>query len=178
RGPIETGAVTFGTRHVKVGQEVHLDLAHALPLALFAAAALDVEAEPARLIAAQAGLARGGVDLADFVEQPGVGRRIAARSAADRRLVDLDELVDLAHAAQAGVRAGFRAGGAQPPGHRAGQRLLDQRTLARSADPRHADQCAQRKRNAQLLEIVGRGALDGDRLALARAAALGGRGDR
>src|SRR6185312_3813278 len=52
------------------------------------------------------------------------------------------------------------------------------RTLARSADPRHADQCAQWKRNAQLLEIVGRGALDGNRLALARAAALGGRGDR
>ena len=81
----------------------------ALALARFAAAAFDVEAEAAGPVAALLGIAGAGEDLADFVEHAGVGGRIAARRAADRRLVNLDHLVDLARAAQARVRA--RLGG-------------------------------------------------------------------
>ena len=68
---------------VDVGQEVHLDALGALALAGFAAAAFDVEAEAAGLVAADFRFAGLGEDLADLVEHAGVGRGIAARRSAD-----------------------------------------------------------------------------------------------
>ena len=81
--------------HVDVRQEVHLHLDHAVALAGLAAAALDVEAEAARLVAARARFLRAGEQLADRREQPGVGGRVGARRAADRALVDVDHLVEV-----------------------------------------------------------------------------------
>jgi hypothetical protein len=49
-------AVADVAGHVDVGQEVHLDLDHAVALAGLAAAALDVEAEAPRAVAALARL--------------------------------------------------------------------------------------------------------------------------
>ncbi len=80
--------------HVDVRQEVHLDLDHAVALAGLAAAALDVEAEAARLVAARARFLGAGEQLADRREQAGVGRRIRARRAADRTLADIDHAID------------------------------------------------------------------------------------
>ena len=48
--------------------------------------------------------------LADEREQPGVGRRVRSRRAADRRLIDLDHLVDQLDAFDAIVRARLVAG--------------------------------------------------------------------
>src|SRR5690606_2209000 len=61
---------------VNVGQEVHLDALDALALAGFAAAALDVEAEAPRLVAADLGFARLGEDPADLVEDTRIRRRV------------------------------------------------------------------------------------------------------
>ena len=133
-------------RHEQVGQKVHFDLPHALPLALFAAAAGDVEAEAADLVAALLRLARGGEDLANLVEQAGVGRRVAARRAADRRLIDLDQLVDAAAAPRSFVNGpGFGPRTEQLAAHGAGERFVDQRTLARAAHAGHAGEHAERK---------------------------------
>ncbi len=66
--------------HVDVRQEVHLDLDHAVALAGLAAAALDVEAEAPRLVAARARLGGAGEQFADRREQPGVGGRVGARA--------------------------------------------------------------------------------------------------
>jgi hypothetical protein len=74
---------------------VHLDLDLPVAAADLAAAALDVEREAARLVAARPRLLRLGEQVADLVEQPDVGRRVRARRAADRRLVDADDLVEL-----------------------------------------------------------------------------------
>ena len=79
---------------VDVGQEVHLDLDGAVAGARLAAAALDVEGEPARQVAADLGLGRLGEQPADVVEHAGVGRRVGPRRAPDRALVDVDDLVD------------------------------------------------------------------------------------
>jgi hypothetical protein len=79
---------------VDVGQEVHLDLDDAVALAGLAAAALDVEGEAARLVAARLGLRQAGEPVADRREGAGIGGRVGARRAADRRLVDVDDLVD------------------------------------------------------------------------------------
>ena len=45
-------AATDFAKHVDIGQEMHLNFGHAIALASFAAATLDVETETARGIAA------------------------------------------------------------------------------------------------------------------------------
>src|SRR5207302_10110858 len=89
---------------VDVGQEVHLDLDDAVALAGLAAAALDVEREAAGLVAARLRLRQAGEPFADRREGAGVGRGVRARRAADRRLVDVDHLVEVLQALDAIVR--------------------------------------------------------------------------
>ena len=97
-------AVALLARHVDVGQEVHLDLDLPVAAADLAAPALDVEREAAGLVAARPRLLRLGEQLADLVEQPDVGGRVGPRRAPDRRLLDLDDLVELVQAGDAPVR--------------------------------------------------------------------------
>ena len=82
-------AVADLARDVDVRQEVHLDLDRAVAGARLAAAALDVEREPALEVAAHLGLRGRGEELADVVEDAGVRRRVATagsgRSATGRR---------------------------------------------------------------------------------------------
>ena len=73
---------------------MHLDLDDAVALAGLAAAALDVERETARLVAARLGLGQAGKPVADRREGAGIGRRVGARRAPDRRLIDVDYLVE------------------------------------------------------------------------------------
>src|SRR4029450_8819696 len=96
--------------HVHARQEVHADGAHAVALAGLAAAALHVEGEPARLVAARTRLRHQAEQLAHEAERAGVAGRVAARRAADRALVDRDHLVDAVGAREAAV--------AGPLGHR------------------------------------------------------------
>ena len=88
-------------------EEVHFDLDEAVALAFLAAAALDVEAEAAGLVAANFGGGQSGEEVADLVEHAGVGGRVAARGAADGRLVNDDDLVQVLEAAN--ERGGGRA---------------------------------------------------------------------
>jgi hypothetical protein len=94
---------------VDVGQEVHLDLDDAVALAGLAAAALDVEGEAAGLVAARLRLGQPGEPVADRGEGAGVGGRVGARRAADRRLVDVDDLVEQLDPVDPVVRAGLLA---------------------------------------------------------------------
>ena len=72
--------------------------------------------------------------LADRVEQPGVGRRVAPPRAADRGLVDRDDAVALGH------------------------RAVDQRALARARHPGDDDQHAERDVDVDVLQVVRVGA--------------------
>ena len=73
---------------------MHLDLQDAVTLAGFAAAALDVEAEPPRAVAAHLGVLRLGEYGADIVEHAGVGGGVGPGCPADGALVDADDLVE------------------------------------------------------------------------------------
>ena len=73
---VVTAALALLARHIHVGQEVHLDGNHAITLAGFAAPALDVEREAARLEAARACFRHHCEQLANECEQAGVGRWI------------------------------------------------------------------------------------------------------
>src|ERR1700712_2225122 len=71
------------TRDVDVRQEVHLDLDRAVAAAGFTAPALDVEREPALLIAANLRLSCLGEELADVIEDAGVGGSVGPWRATD-----------------------------------------------------------------------------------------------
>ena len=95
------------------------------------AGALGVRAEQGRLDAV--GLRER---LADRVEQPGVRRRVAAPRAADRALVDRDHAVATGH------------------------RAVDERALARPGHAGHDDEHAERDVDVDVLQVVGAGAAD------------------
>ena len=105
---VVAAALALLARHVDVGQEVHLDRDDAVALARLAAAALDVEREASRLEAARLRVRHHREQIADEGEQAGVGRRIRSRRPADRRLIDLDHLVDELDAFDPVVRARHR----------------------------------------------------------------------
>ena len=141
---------------------MHLDLDHAVALAGLAAPALHIEAEPPGLVAARLGFRQAGEPVADRAEGAGIGRRVRARRAPDRALVDVDHLVEIFEALKAviGLR---RAGGAvQLAGQRLVQRLDDQGRLAAARHARDAGETAQRDRRGDILQVVAGRALQRD----------------
>ena len=154
------GPVAHLARHVHVGQELHLDLDGAVPGARLAPAALDVEREPARLVAAHLGLGGRREQLADVVEHPGVGGRVGPRGPADRPLVHVHHLVQLVHPGDPGVPARDDPRPVQFPGQRAVQDVVDQRGLAGPGHPGDRDHAAQRERHVHVLQVVLAGPLD------------------
>src|SRR5439155_3795960 len=132
-------------RDVDVGEELHLDLEDPLALAVLAAPAFHVEAEAARLVAAQARLGYPGEELADRPEEPRIGSRIGARGAADRALVDLDHLVDLGGALEGVVRAGIVPRPVQHPRQGAIQDVRHEGALPRARDAGDRDEPSERE---------------------------------
>ena len=155
RLPVVPPPLAFLARHVHVGQEVHLDADDAVALARFAAPALDVEREAARLEPSLPGLGQHRKQLADEREQARVGGRVAAWGAPDGRLVDLDHLVDQIDAVDAIVETRVARRLVERLGERLVQNLVDQRRLARAADAGDRREQAQRDGHVHVLHVVG-----------------------
>ena len=121
---VEARPVADIAGHVHIRQELHLDAQLSLTLAGFAAPAVDVEREAPRLVAADLALGQFGEQVADLVEQAGVGAGVGARRAPDGRLVDVDDLVEVLQPFDAVVlaRVGVRAVQARAPGPCRGSR--------------------------------------------------------
>ena len=152
---VVAGALAHLARHVHVGQEVHLDLDRAVAGAGLAAPALDVEREPPRQVAAHLGLVRRGEQLADRVEHAGVRRRVRPRRAPDRRLVHVDDLVEVLDAGDPTVLAGRRLRLVDPLHQDGQQDVADQRTTCPSPDtPGDGDEVAERDRHVDVGEVV------------------------
>ena len=81
-----------------VGEELHLNVDVAITRARLASAPLDIEGEPARFITSRASFGNSREQLTDGSERAGVGRRVRARGATDRRLVDIHHLVNVLNA--------------------------------------------------------------------------------
>ena len=101
-----------------------------------------------------------------MVEHPGVGRRVGSRRPPDRRLVDVDDLVDLVRPGDRAVPAGHVAGVVDPLGQRGVEDGVDQRRLARSGHPGHRDQLAERERHRDVAQVVLDRVVHGDHPAL------------
>ena len=149
-------------RHVHVRQEMHLDLDLAVALAGLAAAALDVEAEPAGLVAAHLRVGRERVELPDVGEEVGVGRRIRPRRPADRALVDLDHLVEHLDPLDALVLARLDPNPLEPVRERLVDDLVHERRLAGARDARDRDEAPDGELDVDVLEVVLCGAAHGE----------------
>src|SRR5204862_3676918 len=88
--------------------------------------------------------------------------RVRARRATDRRLVDVNDLVQLLESSDTSVGARSLPGAVQAVGHRLVQNLVDERRFPRARYAAHAAQDAQRDLDVDLLQIVLGGALDLD----------------
>src|SRR5262245_29013412 len=162
---------------VDVGQKVHLDLDHAVALAGLAAAALDVEGEAAWLVAAHLGFGELGEPFADRREGAGIGGGVGARRAADRRLVDVDDLVEMLQALDRVMLAGMLARIGELARHGAVERLDEEGRLAAAGDAGDGGEQAERNVYGDVLEVVGPRANDGEPAAAGRLAALLRHGD-
>src|SRR5690606_23872382 len=90
----------------------------------------------------------------DRVKRFDVGHRIAPRTAADRRLVDLFTVADPAHPQHAGVRQRRFAGLVQAALDGAVKRIVHERAFAAARDAGHQAEHTQRKRDVDVLQIV------------------------
>ena len=89
-----------------------------------------------------------------MVEQPDVGRRVRARRAPDRGLVDVDDLVDLVEAADALVRTRPLLRPVEAVGHRLEQHLVHERRLARPRNAGDGAEDAERNLDVDLAQVV------------------------
>ena len=123
-------------------------------------------------VAALARFRQHGIEIANRSEDAGIGCRIRARRAADGRLIDANDFVDVLRARNRLVLAGFFARTVKLPGQRAIENVIDQRGFARTRDAGHHRHDAERKSHVEILEIVFFRAENGERRAV-RLAALG-----
>jgi len=117
-----------------------------------------------RPVAALLGHGGFGHQLADRREQARVGGRVAARRAADRRLVDVDHLVEVLDALDRLVRRRLLVGPIELARHRRIERVVDQRGLARARHPGHAGEQPHRDLHRDVPQVVAAGAHDADHL--------------
>ncbi len=133
---------------------MHFDFDDPAALARFAPAALDVEREPAGGEAPHFRILSGCVQLADVREHPRIGGRIGTGSTADRRLIDLDHLVQLFDSLNLFARAGMGFCPVQPRSKLLVEDLVDQRGFSRTGNPGDADELAQRNIDVDIFQVV------------------------
>src|SRR5204862_263375 len=153
-------------RNVDVREEVHLDLHQPIALARLAPPALHVEREASRPISADLRFRQLGKQLADRREQARVGGRIRSWRAANRALIDVDDLIDVLEPRYAPVRARNHARSVEMPRQRAMQDVLDERRLAGARYTRHGHENAQRDLDVEVAQVVLARALDANHSAL------------
>ena len=146
--------------HVDIGQEVHLDFEHAVALAGFAAPAFDVERKTSRAVAALARHRHAGKQLADRREKAGVGGGIGTRCAADRALIDVDDLVEMFEPIDGGVRGRFGGAAIEMARRRAVEGVVDQRGFSRARNAGDADEKTDRHVDGNVFQIIAARAFD------------------
>ena len=156
---------------------MHFDFEQAVTRTRLAAAALDIERETARAVAARLGIRRLGEQIADVVEHTRIGRRVGARRAPDGRLVNVDDLIQILDADELVMRAGTGLCAVQLRCQLFVQDFVDERGLARTRNTGHTGQRAERNSKVRVLEVVHRTALDRDALAVAFAPNFGHRNE-
>ena len=142
------------TGNIDIGQEMHLDLDQTIALAGLAAAALDVEAEPTRLISARLCFRQTGEPVTDRGEGPGIGRRVRAGRAADGALINVDDLVQMLEPLDGFAGCGGFARAVQARGGGLEQGFDGQGRFPAAGNAGNADELAQREISGDVLQVV------------------------
>ncbi len=159
--------------YIHIGQEVHLDLYDTVTAAGLAAAAFDVEAEAALVVSAYLSLGHAGEEVADGGEHPGVGGGIGAGGAADGRLVDIDDLVDVLQSLDGPEFAGGLSEVVDDVRRALVQDFIDEAAFAGAGDARDADEFPQGEGHVDVLEVVFLGAAHREEKAVAGPSEVG-----
>src|SRR6185312_16576498 len=101
-----------------------------------------IEAEAARVVAADFRLGQAGEQFANQVEDAGVGGRIGRRRVADRVLIDVDVFVEVFDAADFVVGGAGGASAMQFAGQRVVKHFIHKRRFTGTADSGDGDEGA------------------------------------
>ena len=133
---------------------MHLDLQDAVSAAGFAPAALDIETETPLLVAFRLGIGRSGEQIPDQVKYPGIRGRVRTGRTSDRRLVDVDDLIQLLDSYDILVLARNGPGPVQFFCQTLVQDFVDQRAFPGAGNACHASHHSQRELHIYILQIV------------------------
>ena len=159
---IVAGAVAHFAGHIDIGQKLHFDLDDAIAVASLAAAAFDIEAETPRLVASHLRLGGLAVELADVIENAGIGGRVRPRRAADGLLVDVNDLIHILHAFHGVVLPGAVGSVIFDIAKALVKDFIHKGTFAGAGLSRHHREGAQRDGHIDMLQIVFRSPFDGE----------------
>ena len=109
---------------------MHLDLHQSIALTRFAPPTFHIETEAPGPVAADLRFRHLSEQFADRREQSGIRGRIGARRAADRALVDVDQLIEMVQTRDPIVHPGNHARTEKMPRERALQNVGDKCRLA------------------------------------------------
>src|SRR5271157_791989 len=152
---IVAAAAAYFASDIHIGEKIHFDAAQAFALAGFTAPALHVEAEAPGAVTALAGFREHGEKFADGGENAGVGGGIRTWRAANRCLIDLDDFVDVLDAKKHAMGAGRLRGAVELLRQDAIEDVVDQGGFSGARDASNHNEQAQRKRNVEILQVVG-----------------------
>ena len=158
---------------IHIGKEVHLNGAYSGTFAVFAAASTHIEREPAGFVAADAGTGELGEERADVVEDANIGGGIAARSAADGRLVDFNNFVDMLDTRDAFIGQWLFKSMEEMPVEYGVECFVDEAGFPTAANAGYAYEASQGKGESYILEVVAGGTGDDNMVAILHGTALG-----
>ena len=91
----ETLSFASGAHYPNIGEEIHIEFRRAVSFARFAASFRHVKAKTPWLVTAPLRFWQLGEEIADVVEHFDIGAGIGSRGAANRRLIDGDQLIEM-----------------------------------------------------------------------------------
>src|SRR5215467_1296633 len=151
---VESCPLAGAARHFDVRHEVKLRGDHSFALALLAASSLDIEAESAGLVSALDGKRSLSEQVADKIVESDIRRGIRPAVPPDRRLIDVDDFMDVLDSVDAVMLARQRARIHKPFPKRLVENLIDQSALSGSRSAGDRDHATQWERDIDRLKIV------------------------
>ena len=88
---------THLTWHIDIREKMHLDLQNSVTVAGFTSAAFHIKAESAFLVSPGLRICCSCEQVSDHVKDTGVGCRVRPRCTTDRRLINVNNLIQLLH---------------------------------------------------------------------------------
>src|SRR5690606_26172070 len=146
--------VAIGAAQVHIRQKLHLDVLETVAAACRTAPVARVEAERSDRVSAFLCDRSGSEQFADRIECTDVARRVRARRAADRRLIDEYDAGELIGTDNRFVLAGRLRRLAEMLAQRRIKNILNQGRFARSGYARHAHEALERYVDVDILQVV------------------------